>query len=157
MIRAGEHKIAILGYSCSGKTTLCHKLAKQFPEYHIYHTDEYQEMTDYNGAPHLVMSDILRDSKRNLIVEGIHVYRILRAGVELNKLFFDLIIVCQADEEERQLRYNTERDPEKLARNLANNKSFDKIYEDYVVMSSLAGHFPRVAHYNSTSLAWRKG
>lgn len=147
MIRAGEHKVAILGYSCSGKTTLCHKLAKQFSDHHIYHTDEYQGLTDYNGAPHLVMSDILKDSKRNLIVEGIHAYRILRAGIETNKLFFDLIVICTADEQERQARYKAERDPDSLNRNLANNKALDKIYKDYEAMASEAGHFPRVAYY----------
>jgi uridine kinase len=157
MIRAGEHKVAILGYSCSGKTTLCHKLAKQFPDFHIYHTDEYQGITDYNGAPHAVMSDILRDSKRSIIVEGIHAYRILRAGIESNKLYFDLIIVCHTDEEERQMRYRSERDPEKLDRNLANNKALDKIYRDYESMAEQEGHFPRVAHYNSTSFVWQKG
>ena len=140
-------RIAVIGYSCSGKTTLTHELAKAFPEMRVFHTDEYQA-TGFSAAMYQIMDDVLAHNGDS-IVEGIHTYRLLRKGVETNKLHFDAIIECKTDEEKRINRYTKERDASKLKSLPAFDKSLTKIYADYVRMCEQSGRVPKVITYTS--------
>lgn len=139
-------KIAVIGYSCSGKTTLTHELAKAYPDFEVIHTDEYQA-DGFKAAMYQVLDDVLKFD--NVIVEGCHTYRLLRKGVETNKLHFDAVIECKTDPDKRLNRYKTERDPSKLASLPAFDKSLDKIFKDYISMAQKAGRTPKIITYNS--------
>lgn len=140
-------KIAVIGYSCSGKTTLTHELAKALPDFEVIHTDEYQA-DGFKAAMYQVLEDCLKH-KGNIIVEGCHTYRLLRKGVETNKLHFDAVIECKTDPDKRLNRYMTERDAAKLATLPALDKSLDKIFKDYLNMAEKAGRKPVIINYNS--------
>lgn len=140
-------KIAVIGYSCSGKTTLTHELAKAFPDFKIIHTDEYQS-TDFAPAMYAVMEDVLKCSG-NVLVEGVHAYRLLRKGVETNKLHFDAVIECKTDTDKRLNRYKAERDSHKINHLPAFDKSLDKIYRDYLTMCASAGRSPKIITYTT--------
>lgn len=137
-------KIAVIGYSCSGKTTLTHELAKLYPEMKIVHTDEYQA-DGFHPAMYAVMEDVLKMD--NVIVEGIHTYRLLRKGVETNQLHFDAVIECKTDPEKRMNRYRTERDPAKIQSLASFDKSLDKIFKDY--MSMCGERKPKIITYTT--------
>lgn len=140
-------KIAVLGYSCSGKTTLTHELAKAFPGMNVIHTDEYQA-NGFVPAMYAVMEDALKCSG-DLLVEGVHAYRLLRKGIETNTLHFDLVIECKTDPDKRMNRYKAERDPSKVDSLPAFDKSLDKIYRDYLNMCDKAGRVPKRITYLS--------
>lgn len=140
-------KIAVIGYSCSGKTTLTHELAKRLPDFEIIHTDEYQA-DGFKAAMYQILDDCLKHTG-NIIVEGCHAYRLLRKGVETNKLHFDAVIECKTDPDKRTDRYKSERDPAKLETLPAFDKSLDKIFKDYLSMAEKSGRKPKIITYNS--------
>lgn len=140
-------KIAVIGYSCSGKTTLTHELAKVLPDFEIIHTDEYQA-SGFKAAMYAVMDDVLKHTG-NIIVEGIHTYRLMRKGVETNRLHFDAVIECKTDPDKRTNRYKAERDPAKLPTLPAFDKALDKIYRDYLNMAEKAGRTPKILTYTT--------
>lgn len=139
-------KIAIIGYSCSGKTTLTHALAKLYPDHSIFHTDEYAAF-GFHQAMYACMHDIQNTRTENIIVEGIHSYRLLRKGAELNNLFFDLIIHCRVQHEVRLERYLKERGASTIQAISAFDRSLDKIYNDYTMMCQKLGRIPKVIDY----------
>jgi 2-phosphoglycerate kinase len=140
-------KIAVIGYSCSGKTTLSHQLAQDYPGHRVIHTDEYQEY-GFDQAMYAVMKDILANPK-DFIVEGIHTYRLLRKGVETGKLDFDCIIHCKTAPDERSHRYATQRQPGKEKYLPAFDKSLDKIFADYLTMCSKRNKTPVIYDYET--------
>jgi len=139
-------RIAVIGYSCSGKTTLTHELARLYPEMKVVHTDEYQA-NGFTAAMYQIMDDVM--TMDDVIVEGIHTYRLLRKGVETNKLHFDAVIECKTEQEKRILRYTSERDANKLNSLPAFDKSLDKIYSDYKKMSEAVGKVPKIITYTT--------
>lgn len=140
-------KIAIIGYSCSGKTTLSHALARAHPSFKVVHTDEYQDK-GFSNAMYAIFEELVNDSS-NVIVEGIHTYRLLRKGVETNQLHFDLVIHCIVDPKIRTDRYTNQRDPNKLPSLPAFDKSLDKIFLDYVAMCEHYNCLPTFYSYHS--------
>lgn len=140
-------RIAVIGYSCSGKTTLTHALAKAYPDFKVIHTDEYQA-NGFTAAMYAVMDDVLSISG-SVIVEGIHTYRLLRKGIETNKLHFDAVIECKVDPDKRLNRYKAERDPSKLPSLPAFDKSLDKIFKDYRSMCEKNSKTPLFINYTS--------
>lgn len=140
-------KIAVIGYSCSGKTTLTHELVKAFPQMKVFHTDEYQA-NGFSPAMYAIMDEVLK-CEGDLLVEGVHAYRLLRKGIETNQLHFDAVIECKTDPDKRMNRYKAERDPSKIERLPAFDKSLDKIYRDYLTMCDKAGRKPKIIPYET--------
>ncbi len=139
-------KIAVIGYSCTGKTTLTHELAALHPDHKVYHTDEYQSVASYGEAPHLIHDEILNSKSQDIIVSGVHAYRILRRGAELRSLFFDVVIHCKTPTDVRIDRYRRERKAD-VERQPATERSLDKIFAGYMGLCSGLGKTPHVIEY----------
>lgn len=135
MIKEKENLIVIVGLSLCGKTTLAERLAREFPEYTVIHTDDYMEDHSFEEGMYVILDEVValvNSGNDKIIVEGIQGYRMLRKGVELNKLYPDLVIHVVADSETRVKR--------SISRNgkISRLKAFDamlmKVWGDYNAM-----------------------
>ncbi len=136
-------KIAVLGYSCSGKTTLAKRLAELYPDHKLIHTDDFD--TEYSKAPSLILDRI--KAEENVILEGVHAYQVLRAAAESRSLFFDLVVRCGTSPAVRYERYKAERSPEQLYRQPAREKALDSIYNTYIGDCNSLNRTPKVVEY----------
>lgn len=123
-------KIAVIGYSCTGKTTLTKELAAKYPDHKIYHCDDVRA-EDFNLIYGIVYEQILADGKKDFIVEGTQVASILRKGAENRNLFVDVVINCVSEEGIRMQRYEQQRTPEQAYRQPAVTKGLDTVIADY--------------------------
>jgi len=125
-IKPDEHTIVVVGLPASGKTTVADELRKQFPDYSIYHSDDYMHH-GYNDSMYELMKDVQTDPNPKKIIEGVQAYRLLRKGVELNNFHADLVITVEAQEATREQRY--------VSRGNGINRAFDKnlakVWADY--------------------------
>jgi dephospho-CoA kinase len=106
MINENENTIVIVGLPASGKTTVADQLAKEFPEYTVFHSDDYMAY-GYTESMYELMKDVQSDPNPKKIIEGVQAYRLLRKGVELNNFHADLVITVQTDEVTRLKRYES--------------------------------------------------
>ena len=141
-------KIAVIGLSCAGKTTLTHELAVKYPDHQIFHTDEYRPV-DFEMAIEPLMNDILACKNPNIICEGVHTFRLLRKGAELRKLFFDVVIEVKTDPLTQMKRYLTNREASKWDYIPGFNKSLMKIYRDYQSIVASIDRKPVYLEYNT--------
>lgn len=137
----------MIGYSCTGKTTLAPELAKMLPDHKLIHTDEYQGAASYGEAPRYILNEIIAGDNENIIVEGVHAYRLLRAAAESRTLFFDVVIHCQTIPSVRYARYEQQRNPEMLHRQPGIEKSLNKIFNEYIGLCNGLGRTPKIIDY----------
>jgi uridine kinase len=60
MINENENTIVIIGAPASGKTTLANQLKEQYPDYSVYHSDDYIKY-GYAESLYVMMDDIAKD------------------------------------------------------------------------------------------------
>lgn len=137
-------KIAVIGYPCSGKTSLSKQLAALYPDHKVIHTDDYKG-TDYAEGLSALMDDM--EPYQHFICEGVQAFRVLRKGAELRRLFFDVVIECKTSEGTQMSRYNAERDASKWQYIPAFNKSLDTIFSEYRGMVRAMGKEPVYLEY----------
>lgn len=102
MIEPNENLVVIVGPPAAGKTELANALAEKFPDYKVYHTDDYM-MHGYADSLYRLMDDIQADPNPKIIVEGIQTARLLRKGAQRGDLFADLVI--EVDSPQKEIRY----------------------------------------------------
>jgi deoxyadenosine/deoxycytidine kinase len=117
--------IVIIGLPATGKTFLASRLPSGYKR---YHTDDYMEH-DFEDALYHLMDDLRRYKSREVVIEGVQGYRLLRKLAQRKMRQPDLIVKCVAPTELREHRY--------YERGKILNKGFDKmltkIWMDYVI------------------------
>lgn len=109
------HKvICIHGKSACGKTTLAKLLAAKYPQYSIFHTDDYIKH-GFKNALYVMMADMSEDPNPFKIIEGVQVPRLLRKWQEKGMAGADLILHVFCEEQTRVQRYYERGDHSKLA------------------------------------------
>ena len=76
-----DKHIIIIGSPASGKTTLSLKLLEK--GFKIIHTDDYMQY-GFKDSLYKLLEDIQKLNLKNIVIEGILGYRLLRKGIELN-------------------------------------------------------------------------
>lgn len=102
MIEPHENLVVIVGPPAAGKTALAEALAEKFPDFKVYHSDDYM-VHGFVDSMYKLMEDVQADPSKKIIVEGIQAARLLRKGAQLGTLFADLII--EVDSPFKELRY----------------------------------------------------
>jgi GTPase SAR1 family protein len=102
MIEPNENLVVIVGPPAAGKTSVAEALAEKFPDYKVYHSDDYM-IHGFTDSMYKLMEDIQADPNPKIIVEGIQAARLLRKGVQLGTLFADLVI--EVDSPQKEIRY----------------------------------------------------
>src|SRR5690348_1898332 len=67
-----DKTIVVLGYTCSGKTTLCKTLFNLEPPYYsIIHTDDYIDTYGWGASLYAIMKDVEQYKGMRFVVEGV--------------------------------------------------------------------------------------
>jgi dephospho-CoA kinase len=147
LIRNSDKTIVIIGHSATGKTTLAEYISKLFPQYKVYHTDDYMEY-GFKESLYKMMQHLEHKFTEKIIVEGIQGVRLLRKGLETRTFYPDLIIQVTASKATRQERYIKQRfAPEKIRYLNGFDSMLDKIYAGYtaaLTVSSSLTKIPRI-------------
>jgi deoxyadenosine/deoxycytidine kinase len=121
----------IWGFSCTGKTTLAEKLSKENNAI-LFKTDSYIDK-GFKESIYFLMEDLKQWRSRKIIIEGVQVPRLLRAGLLPN-----IIIHCVTDDNTRLIRY---KDRGKSVEDFDKRYYFDKaqetIWNEYIKNSTV--------------------
>lgn len=101
-----ELTVVIVGLPGAGKTTIAKQLHGKYPQYKLFHTDDYID-GDFKGALQRIIQEVLFHPAEMKIIEGVQAYRLLREGLE-RKFYPNVVINVLA---ETLVRY--ERRPDK--------------------------------------------
>jgi shikimate kinase len=132
MINENENTVVIVGPPAAGKTTLSDQLATDYPDYHIYHTDDYISY-GFEQSVYKLLEEIRTDGHKKIIIEGIQSARILRKGIEQNSFYADLVIKIEVEPEELYKRYYLR---DKKSYPIATAKGIETVFNNYLSMSS---------------------
>lgn len=130
MIETNENTIVIVGAPASGKTTIADQLAKDYPDYKVYHTDDYISH-GFVESLYKLMEDLAADQNKKQIIEGIQAARLLRKGVELGTFHADLVITVDTMQTEKLRRYAA-RTGNANPYPYATEKAIKKVFDDYL-------------------------
>ena len=136
-LKKTDHNIVVIGSSATGKTTIANKLAKKFPGYKVYHTDDYLQH-GFKESLYVMRKDLAFDISPKKIIEGVQGVRLLRKGLEHNDFFADVIIVCDCTMQKRINRYKKRNELHKLPHLTGFDKMLGMIFKDY--LDKLAVH-----------------
>lgn len=144
MILESDHKVVIVGYPASGKSTLTNQLENKYPEYAVYRDIDFIKNGYVNGLYDL-RERIKTDAKQKIIVEGVMGYRFLRKGVQEKDFNADLIIVVKTSEKKRELRYR-KRDYNKYKHLKGLHSGLENIWHEFMVTKR---YQPRIIEYHT--------
>lgn len=134
MIEPNENLVVIVGPPAGGKTELANALAEKFPDYKVYHSDDYM-IHGFTESLYKLMEDIQADPSKKIIVEGIQAARLLRKGVQTGTLFADLVI--EVDSPQKEIRYTGRTIPGQPIKPYpySTAKSVTTVFDEYKSMS----------------------
>lgn len=144
MIKDHEMMICIIGYSCTGKTTLSKELSNKYGAT-LFRTDDYIPF-GFKESIYYLSKDInqAKIKGERIIVEGVQIGRMLRRGL----ISPDLIIICNANRDTRVKRYI---DRGNTFNDFLKRDSFDttqrKIFNDYLPYNKA-----RIFEYDTSNL-----
>lgn len=119
--------VVIIGGPATGKSTLVSVAVG--PAFTLFKSDDYM-VHGFESALYVMMKDIARVKKGNVVVEGIQGYRLLRKLAELKKPGPDLIIECVAPRDVRFFRLQA-RGVANITKSLGMDGMLNSIYNDY--------------------------
>jgi uridine kinase len=144
MIHPHENLVCIVGLSGTGKSHLSYQLSEQFPEYKVFHCDDYLTLGKNYGDVDVLtrlLVDITYSPHKKKIIEGSLCYRLLRKGAKDDSFLPDLVIMVISTQAARQIRR-----PDK------DYTSFDQMYRriwrDYITERKLKT--PRIVEIDTT-------
>lgn len=122
-----DKTIVVLGFTCSGKTTLCSRMFDSC--YHIMHTDDYIAKYGFEDSLYEIMEDEKRLTRERLVIEGVQGYRLLRKWAQQRSGSADLVITCVAPLDVRAQRYAERNNGKELTSGF--DKALSKIWMDW--------------------------
>lgn len=134
-------KIAIIGNSCTGKTTLSESLALLYPDHTVIHTDNYRPH-GFVASVDAMIDDIERLKSNNFICEGTQAVLLMRKAAEMRRLFFDVVIECTTNEQVQMNRYCSERDASRWPYIPIQNKGLATMLIEYKQVVNTLGRSP---------------
>jgi hypothetical protein len=121
-----QKNVLIIGCPASGKTYLSSK----FNTEHLkIHTDDYLIFGWRQGMYEALKA--IKAANTFTLVEGVHGYRLLRKGVELDCYYPDVVIQLIISEERMMKTYINERDRNKIKYLRSFNDTYNKILLEY--------------------------
>lgn len=129
-----EGSCVVIGIPASGKTFLGNKLVEQNSSHLLLSTDSYMG-TGYERDLYPLIED-LRSYPKEIIIEGVLGYRLLRKGLQEDDFCPDLVIVCETNKKKQAEIYAKERDPKKLQYMKSFEIGLMKVYNDYMMLKA---------------------
>lgn len=130
-LKRTDKNVVIIGSSATGKTTIANKLAKKFPGFKVYHTDDYIHH-GFKESLYALRKDLALDISPKKIIEGVNGVRLLRKGLEFNDFFADVIIICDCTMQKRINRYKKRNELHKLPHLRGFDKMLGVIFKEYL-------------------------
>jgi hypothetical protein len=127
-VREDDKIIVVIGLPLTGKSTITEMFVTQFPDYQVFHTDDYIQY-GYEQSLYVLMEDIKKCKCEKIIIEGVQGYRLLRKGIQLGSFFPDLVVHVSASVE---TRLDRERASESVV-HTGFDKNLCKVWSDYLI------------------------
>lgn len=146
-----DKTIVIWGFSATGKTTLGEILSKKM-NCKLIKTDDYIPY-GFKESIYRIFFD-LKDISDRVIIEGVQIPRMLRAGLE-NNFKPDLVIICKANEFIRSSRHKARgNDQDAFDKRVAFDGAQQKVFDEYLtkMRSEPKSIFPRFYEHDTSNL-----
>ena len=127
-----DKNILIIGPPAGGKTFLSNKF-KELHDFTIIHTDDYRDL-GFKESLYGLIEDIKKHDFKNLIIEGILGYRLLRKGIQLDCYKPDIVIEIDPGFDIIISRYLKERDNKKISSVASMIKANETVLKEYFLM-----------------------